>query len=211
MYSSGESEEDKGGTGFLKLVEASRNNGVLRAEIVVVVSNHAHGGVFTKAQNLGIPFRHSPKGRTPEDHTRLVQEFGIEWTALSGWLGCMAGHDPKTTFNIHPAVDLVKFGGKGMFGHHVHEAVWKSFLNREITHTGVTMHFATEKYDDPSAIFFQRYIPLTRAFKNAETVGKVVNLVEQLWQAEITNRVVHRKITWGGKNAGSIVGSDIVV
>lgn len=208
VFASGQKEPDCGGSGFQLLVEASRD-GRLQAEIVSVVSNHACGGVFTRARKLGVPFSHSPKGRTADDYRRLIHESGAQWVLLSGWLGQIEGHDPRYAINIHPALDLKRFGGRGMHGHHVHEAVWKAFKAREITHTGVTMHFATAKYDDPEAVFFQRMIPISSAFKDENGLQKVVNIVEHLWQPEITNRVVNGEISWDGKDPKSIVGADI--
>ena len=208
VFASGEKEPEKGGSGFQLLVEASRD-GRLQAEIVAVVSCYPCGGVFTKATKLKIPFHCSPSGRTEDDYKRLIGESGAQWVLLSGWLGHLSGHDPRYACNIHPALDLKRFGGKGMHGHHVHEAVWNAFQRREVTHTGVTMHFATAKYDDDKAIFFQRMIPIAHAFKNAQTLGRVVNLVEHQWQPEITNRVVSGLISWDGKDPRSIVGADI--
>lgn len=208
VYASGEKEAGSGGSGFQKLVEASRG-GVLKAEIAAVISNNPMGGVFTKAADLKIPFRHSPKGRTPEEHQQLKEEFGAEWTVLSGFLGKLAGHDPRKTANIHPAYDLEKYGGKGFHGHHVHEAVWEDFIHGRVSYTGITMHFATANYDDPQAAFFKRVVPIAESYRNAAGLGKVVNIVEHLWQAEITNRFVQGQIYWDGVNPLSIKGADI--
>lgn len=210
VFASGGKGPDEGGSGFLKLVEASRNE-TIDGIIAGVVSNHPRGGVYTKARALSIRFFHSPKGRTANDYHNIIQESRAKWVALSGWLGKIEGHDPKKTFNIHPALDLERFGGKGMHGHHVHEAVWKAFLRGEITHTGITMHFATAKYDDHGAVFFKRSLPITKSFRNPGVLGKAVNLLEHEWQAEITNHVIHGKISWDGKNARSIRGADIEI
>jgi folate-dependent phosphoribosylglycinamide formyltransferase PurN len=188
-------------------VEASRS-GVLRADIVVVVSNHPAGGVFTKARDLGISFVHSPKGRTADDYRRIVADARADYVALSGWLGKVEGLDPRTTFNIHPALDLVRFGGRGFHGHHVHEAVMEAYRRGGVTHSGVTMHFATPKYDDPSGIFFQRKVAILPE-DTAETLGRRVNSLEHRWQAVITDRVVQGQISWDGEDPRSIVGMDI--
>lgn len=209
VFASGGAGKEEGGSGFLKLVEETKDGGVLKGEIVTVVSNHARGGVFYKARGAEITFRHSPMGRTKEDYQTLIEESGAKWVLLSGWLGRISGHDPKRTINIHPALDLDKFGGKGYHGHHVHEAVWAAFLRGEVTHTGVSMHFADNEYDSSKLIFFQRRIPISKAFKDAKGLGRVVNVVEHLWQAEITNRVIHEKIKWDGKDPRTIVGKDI--
>ncbi|GEM_PF-119170 len=207
IFASGEKEPDKGGSGFKKLVEATRT-GILDVKIVAVVSNHPNGGVFSKAQELGVPFVHSPRGRTANDYRRIVAESCADFTALSGWLGFVQGLDPRTTFNIHPAFDLRKFGGKDFYGHKVHEAVIAAFKRSEVAYSGVTMHFATAKYDDPGAIFFQRKVSIYPD-DDADTLAERVNRMEHEWQARITNDVVHGKIHWDGLDPKSICGADL--
>lgn len=196
-----------GGSGFEKLVDASLS-GVLEANIVGVVSNNENGGVREKAERLEIPFFHSPKGRTADDYRRFVQETNADFVALSGWLGLVSGLDPKTTFNIHPAWLPSPYGGKGFHGHHVHEAVLADYKAGNVTHHGLTMHFATAKYDDPNAIFFRRRVEI-KPDDTADTLGARVNKMEHKWQAKITNLVVTGKITWDGENGASITGADI--
>lgn len=208
VFASGGKNPEDGGSGFQKLVEASRT-GIIDGTIVGVVSNHVQGGVYMRAKELGIQFFHSPKGRTANDYHNIISASHAKWVALSGWLGHIEGHDPAKTFNIHPAFDLDRFGGKGMHGRHVHEAVWEAFLKEEITHTGITMHFVTARYDDPGAVFFKRSLPITKSFRNARVLGQAVNLLEHAWQAKITNRVIHGEISWNGQNPASIRGTDI--
>ena len=132
-----------GGSGFEELVYATRL-GVLGAEIVAVVSNYPSGGVQQRAARLGIPFVYFPSPWSEEGYGRIFQESGAEFALLSGWLKMARGLDARTTINIHPG-PLPRFGGKGMHGHHVHEAVLKAFRKGEVTHSEVTMHFATEE------------------------------------------------------------------
>ncbi len=207
VFATGGKTPGEGGSGLKKLIDAVHEK-ILRANIVGVVSNNPHGGVFDIAMRFGIPFIYSPKGRTADDYKRFVRDTTADFVALSGWLGMVEGLDPKTTFNIHPAYDLIKFGGKGMYGHHVHEAVITAFKRGEITSTGVTMHFVTKKYDDPTATFFKYPVPILQN-DTPETLQKRVNGVEHHWQAIITDKVVNGEIRWDGENASSIVGADI--
>ena len=55
---------------------------------------------------------------------------------------------PNKIINIHPAL-LPKYGGKGMYGHHVHEAV----VSNKEPESGITIHYVNEKYDDGQIIF----------------------------------------------------------
>lgn len=149
VFASGSAEG--GGSGFEKLVLASRG-GSLDADIVGVVSNHANGGVRSRADKPDVPFLHFAKPWTGEAYQKFASESGADFFALSGWLKLVAGLDPitrfnsQTVFNIHPG-PLPNFGGPGLYGHHVHEAVMAAFRRGEITHSAVSMHFVTGEYD----------------------------------------------------------------
>lgn len=205
--------KDGGGSGFENLVHA-RERGELDAEIVAVVSNHEHGGVRQRADRLGIPFIHFDP---PREHSHIpkyvsmsyreiVEQSGAEWTALSGWLKRVEGLDPSKTFNIHPALlsfQSGRFGGPGLYGHRVHDAVKAALDAGEITESGFTMHFTTAEYDR-GPIFFERRVPLTPEM-SADDIAKAVNSEEHRWQPKITNLVVHREIRWDGSNPSTLV------
>jgi phosphoribosylglycinamide formyltransferase 1 len=203
VFASG--SKDGGGSGFEKLVEATRS-GVLDAEIVSVVSNHESGGVLERADRLGVPFIHfvPPKNGTlsvAAAYQKVVRETGADWIALSGWLKLVKGLKPERTINIHPALLSLldgKFGGAGMYGHHVHEAVKEALDKGEITESGVTMHFVTDEYDR-GPVFFEKRIKLSPGM-TAEAIGNLVNNIEHTWQAKITNMVVNGEISWDGKD-----------
>lgn len=205
IFASG--SKDSGGGGFEKLVESTKT-GVLNAEIVAVVSNHENGGVKARAERLDIQFIHSPKGRTREDYQKIVKDTEADFIALSGWVSLVEGLDPKNTFNIHPVWYPSKFGGKGFYGHHIHEAVMDAYKKGEITHTGITMHFVTDIYDDTAGIFFRRRVEILPD-DTPETLFARVNALEHEWQPIITNRVVNGEISWDGKNPESMSGADI--
>lgn len=195
VFASG--SKDGGGSGFENLVTSKD----LNADIVAVVSNHEHGGVRERADRLGIPFIHFPKPWGAEDYQRIVEDSGAEWVSLSGWLKLVKGLDSSKTFNIHPAsLSLLngRFGGDGMYGHHVHEAVKKALDAEEIAESGVTMHFVTDEYDRGPA-FFEVRVPLSKEM-TTEEIGKVVNEVEHKFQPKITNMVIHDEIRWDGKD-----------
>ncbi|MFA6158577.1 MAG: formyltransferase family protein [Candidatus Paceibacterota bacterium] len=205
VFASG--SQDGGGSGFEKLVLATEN-GMLCSPIVAVVSNHQDGGVRKRADRFGIPFIHSPKGRTSEDYRRIVQETRADFVALSGWLGQVEGLDPRTTFNIHPALIPSPFCGKGFHGHHVHEAVIAAYRRGEITHTGVTMHFVTSEYDSEVGVFFRKKVRILPD-DTPDSIAAKVNRAEHKWQAIITNHVVCGRISWDGKSAKSIVAPEL--
>ena len=203
-----------GGSGFENLVDASRN-GILNAEIVGVVSNYEFGGVRKRGDLLGVPFIHFPKPWTAEQYQRIANETSAEFFALSGWLKLVSGLDPKTNFNsstvfnIHPG-PLPEFGGAGMYGHHVHEAVVEAYKRSEVTHSAVSMHFVTEEYDR-GPVFAIRKVKITDD-DTAETLGKRVNEMEHKCQPYVTNLIVSGLIHWDGIHPDSlIVPSDYLI
>ena len=193
-----------GGSGFENLAVAVRE-GILDAQIRAVISHHAEGGVYQRAKKLGIPFFHFPGPWTKQEYQMITQITSVDFTALSGWLKPVKGLDPKTTFNIHPAPlndQKRKFGGKGMYGHHVHEAVLAAYKAGQITHSAVSMHFATEEYDQ-GPLFFHMPVEIFPD-DTAQSLGKRVNIMEHYWQPQITNLVVLGHIYWDGKDLASL-------
>ena len=198
IFSSG--TKTGGGSGFENLVRTQKS-GELSADIVAAVSNHEAGGVREKADRLGIPFILFQGPFEASQYQRITKQTGAEWISLSGWLKLVIGLPPARTFNIHPA-PLPRFGGKGMYGHYVHEAVMEAFKRGEVTHSAVTMHFVTPIYDE-GPIFFQFPVKIL-ADDTAETLGARVNKAEHEWQPKITNIVVSGEISWDGKNRDSL-------
>ncbi len=116
--------------------------------ISAIISNHADAGVMARAERLGIP-AYSFTRREMLDGTKpigLLQDLGVELIVLAGYM-CFVTTPylqafPDRIVNIHPAL-LPKYGGQGMYGHHVHEAV---IAARE-QESGITIHLVDEQYD----------------------------------------------------------------
>jgi phosphoribosylglycinamide formyltransferase 1 len=190
-----------GGSGFENLVVQSRENPEVNFEVVAVVSNHENGGVRGRAAKLGVKFIHFAGPFERDEYQRLVRETGAEWVALSGWLKLALGLDPAKTINIHPG-PLPRFGGKGMYGHYVHDAVVEAYKNGEVTHGAVTMHFVTEVYDE-GPVFF-RFPVKVEEDDTGETLGARVLEEEHKWQPLITSQIVNSEISWDGENRDSL-------
>jgi phosphoribosylglycinamide formyltransferase-1 len=188
------SGDDKGGgSGFQELVEFSRTHPpVLDAQIIGVVSNHQNGGVRRRADALHIPFEYWPGLYSAEGYRVFVRKYQADFVMCSGWLKFVRGLDPAKTVNIHPG-PLPRFGGAGMYGHHVHEAVMAAYHRGEVTQSAVTMHFVDEAAYDHGPIIFQMPV-LIRPEDDAESLAKRVNEKERAWQSHILNLVVHRHI-----------------
>lgn len=196
--------KDGGGSGFENLV-IKQKDGILKADIVAVVSNHEEGGVKKIADKFSVPFIHFPKPWDEDSYKKIISDTGAEFVALSGWLKLVKGLNPRKTINIHPG-PLPRFGGAGMYGHYVHEAVMDSFKNGEVSHSAVTMHFVTDEYDK-GPIFFQKFVKIENS-DNSETLAKKVNLIEHKYQPIITDMVVNGQIYWDGEDKNSLVYPD---
>ncbi len=90
---------------------------------------------------------------------------------------------PNKIINIHPAL-LPKFGGKGMYGHFVHEAV---VANKE-TESGITIHYVNENYDE-GAIIFQASYPVLPS-DTPEDVAKKGQVLEHKHLPEVIEKVI---------------------
>jgi len=182
-----------GGSGFQELVEFSRTNPpVLDAQIIGAISHHENGGVRRRADALHIPFEYWSGSFDAESYRAFVEKYQADFVMCSGWLKFVKGLDPARTVNIHPG-PLPRFGGSGMYGHYVHEAVMAAYHRGEITQSAVTMHFVDEKAYDHGPVIFQMPV-LIRPDDNAESLAKRVNEKERAWQSYILNLVVHRHI-----------------
>lgn len=134
-----------GGTNLENIINYFRNNPDV--EISVVISNKADAYAVTRAKNHGIPCSIITRKQFEEDSELVMNTVkGCDFIILAGCLvripGYMIDAYPKRIINIHPAL-LPKYGGKGMYGHHVHEAV-KAAGEKE---SGITIHYVNNELD----------------------------------------------------------------
>jgi phosphoribosylglycinamide formyltransferase-1 len=119
----------------------------------LVLSNKADAYGLVRAERLGVPTAVTPKAQLndPEVMMPLLREYKIDFIVLAGFLPLVPDFlieaYPRRIVNIHPAL-LPKYGGKGMWGHHVHEAV-KAAGEQE---TGMTVHYVTPVCDSGEII-----------------------------------------------------------
>ena len=191
VFASGDAKG--GGSGFQELVEFSRTNPpVLEAQIVGVISSYQDGGVRRRAGELDVPFEYWSGPFDAEGYRAFVRKYQADFVMCSGWLKFVRGLEPAKTVNIHPG-PLPRFGGPGMYGHLVHEAVIAAYRRGEITQSAVTMHFVDDVAYDNGPILFQMPV-LIRPDDDAVTLAQRVNEKERAWQSHILNLVVHRHI-----------------
>jgi len=191
VFASG--DEKGGGSGFQELVEFSRTKPpVLDAQIIGVISSHPNGGVRRRADALHVPFEHWSGPFDVSGYRAFVQKYQADYVMCSGWLKFVKGLDPAKTVNIHPG-PLPRFGGRGLYGHYVHEAVMAAYQRGEITQSAVTMHFVDDIAYDNGPVIFQMPV-MIRPDDDAGTLAQRVNEKERAWQSHILNLVVHRLI-----------------
>lgn len=141
-----------------------------------IYSNNPDAFVLKRAEKYGIPqtvfsrqdFYSSEKviKRLALDNTDLIVLAGFLWLIPQNILAAY----PHRIVNIHPAL-LPKYGGKGMYGHHVHEAVIRSG-DRE---SGITIHYVNERYDE-GRIIFQAKCPVLETDNAGSLAAKIHEL-----------------------------------
>lgn len=123
------------------------------AEVVLVGCDDPRAGVIQRAWDLQVPC-YLFSGTQLRDGTvlRELQHLQVGLVLLAGFLrlipATMVQAFPKRIINIHPAL-LPKYGGKGMYGHHVHAAV----IAAGESESGITIHYVNERYDEGEHLF----------------------------------------------------------
>jgi phosphoribosylglycinamide formyltransferase-1 len=174
------------GSNVQAVVTACRE-GRLHAKPGVIISNNASSGVLQFAEAAGIPALRIGGDAYADDAVRdeailkALQAHGAQLVLLLGYMKLLG---PRTTaayrgriLNTHPAL-LPRFGGKGMYGSRVHEAV----LSAGETETGVTVHLVDEEYDH-GAIVAQTRVPVQPG-DNVETLSARVLAREHAFLVE---------------------------
>jgi phosphoribosylglycinamide formyltransferase-1 len=173
----------------------SVNGGILKglAEIVLIISNNPNAYTLKRAENENIKVvcieRKSFEDEKSFNGTILeeLQNVETDIVCLAGYIR-MIGQEIIDVYrgrmlNIHPAL-LPKFGGKGMYGHHVHEAVVKSGEKK----SGATVHFVEGEYDT-GKIIIQREVEVFKS-DTPQDVAKKVLAVEHRIYPEAIKKVI---------------------
>lgn len=135
-----------GGTNCENIIEYFKCSETVH--IALVVSNRPDAFALERARRHQVPTAIVSKAElaNPDIVMPLMQRYGIEFIVLAGFLPLIPDYlidaYPRRIVNLHPAL-LPKFGGKGMYGHHVHEAVKAAGE----TETGMTVHYVSPVCD----------------------------------------------------------------
>ncbi len=173
-----------GGSNFQALADAAEE-GFLSAAFVLVVTDRADAGVRDRATTLEVPSV-VIRRQDFEDETEyvskllaLLESYGVEFIVLAGYMK-MIPSDIVRQFrhrmtNIHPAL-LPSFGGKGMYGRRVHEAV----LAHGVRWTGATVHLVDEEYDT-GPIILQEPVPVQQDDTVEQLAARVLEVEHRLY------------------------------
>ena len=164
------------GTNLQRIAEYFANN--TEVEIANVVCNNPKAYSIERAKNLGIPLRMITKEDfKSEAFVKELQSLDIDLIVLAGFLWkipeALVKAFPKRIVNIHPAL-LPKYGGKGFYGEHVHEAV----VAAKEPYSGITVHYVNEIYDS-GEIILQAHV----ALDENETPDSLAAKIHKLEQA----------------------------
>jgi phosphoribosylglycinamide formyltransferase-1 len=166
------------GTNAQKIIDHFRNSSL--AKVALIVCNKKKAGVLQIAQKENIPSLIIEKEKFVSGDAYLDELFEnkIDFIVLAGFLwkipGPLLQAYPKRIVNIHPAL-LPKFGGHGMYGSHVHEAV----LAGEEHESGITIHFVDENYDNGD-IILQMKCPVLEN-DTPESLANRIHLLEHAY------------------------------
>ncbi|GAB3548190.1 phosphoribosylglycinamide formyltransferase [Spirosoma fluminis] len=166
-------------------------------EVTLLLSNNAKAGVIDRARRGFGRGVHVPVllfDRTTfydtDRITQILQAQQIDLIVLAGFMWLMPSGlvqaFPDRIINIHPAL-LPKFGGKGMYGHFVHEAV----VTAGETESGITIHYVNERYDEGQTIF-QASCPVLPT-DSPEEVARKVQLLEHEHYPRVVGEVLQSR------------------
>ena len=161
------------------------------ATITHVLCNNRHAKVFERCKNLNTKCLHFNKSDfDTSDIVLNTLKKEADFIILAGFLWRIPQKIvdvfPNKIINIHPAL-LPKYGGKGMYGMHVHQAVKK---NNE-TETGITIHYVNANYDEGAVIFQAKTAVNTQ--DTPETIAEKIHLLEQRYFPKVIEEVILAK------------------
>ena len=154
------------------------------------MSNKPDAYALTRAERLGVPTAVVPKPQLNDASMMmpLLQQYDIQFIVLAGFLPLIPDFlidaFPRRIINIHPAL-LPKYGGKGMWGHHVHEAVKAAGE----TETGMTVHWVTPVCDSGEMI--AQYKVALSPTDTAEDIAEKEHQLEMRYFPKVVEQVLN--------------------
>lgn len=172
----------------------------IRGAVVLVISNNSGAAAVTRARSAGVTALHLSTQTHPdpvaldEKMLRILTEMGVEVVLLAGYMrkvGSLVRRGfPGRILNTHPAL-LPEFGGQGMFGRHVHEAV----LASGVAESGATVHVIDGDYDT-GPILDQRRVPVLSG-DTVESLADRVGACEKELVVDVLSQIAAGKLRLG--------------
>lgn len=180
------------GSNCENLIRYFEGSDVVRCALVV--SNKADAYVLERAKRLGVPTAVMPKVQLNDADAMmpLMREYDIDFIVLAGFLPLVPNFlldaFPRRIVNLHPAL-LPKYGGKGMWGHHVHEAVKAAGE----TETGMTVHWVTPVCDGGDII--AQYKCEIAPSDSVEDIAEKEHQLEMRYFPEVVERIIREELS----------------
>lgn len=158
-------------------------------KIALLVCNRPDAPVVTFARETGIPVRivSREEWSRPDGLVEELQQAGLTGIVLAGFLWlipeALIRAFPNRILNLHPAL-LPKYGGKGMYGMRVHEAV----LEAGEKESGITVHYVNGRYDE-GAILFQARCPVISG-DTPESLADRIHQLEHQWLPVVIDKLL---------------------
>lgn len=182
-----------GGSGMRAVVRACRE-GRLNATPTLVISNNSHSPALAFARDAGLRALHLSTVTNPSDLDEVMCDAltsaHANLVVLSGYMRPVGPRVLRAfegrILNVHPSL-LPKFGGRGMYGDRVHEAV----LNAQETESGATVHLVDGGYDT-GEILAKAAVPV-EPHDTVETLRARVQIAEQTLLVDVLSRLVNAR------------------
>lgn len=158
------------------------------AKVVEIFTNNPNAKVLERAEKLNVPTQIFNRQELNEGKVlKQLHQIQPDLIVLAGFLWKFPEHIikayPNKVINIHPAL-LPNYGGKGMYGMHVHQAV----LDNKEKETGITIHYVNEHYDEGEFIF-QKSVNIEDC-KTAEKIAEKIHVLEHQYFPEVIERLL---------------------
>ncbi|MEO5646797.1 MAG: phosphoribosylglycinamide formyltransferase [Chitinophagaceae bacterium] len=175
------------GSNAKKIIDYFRNDS--RIKVALIVSDQPNAGVLQIAREENLPILELQKERFFNGDAYLPEfiQFNISFIVLAGFMrkipGKLIAAYTRKIVNIHPAL-LPGFGGKGMYGSRVHEAVLKAGEKE----SGITIHYVDEVYDKGEVIFQEKC--KIEEGETADTLANKIHIIEHACYPEVIEKVI---------------------
>lgn len=162
--------------------------------VAAVFCNKSEAVVLQRAEKYNIPTVVFSKEDLNENGRvlEILTNYRVDWIVLAGFLWkfpeSVLHHFPDRVLNIHPAL-LPQFGGKGMYGMHIHRAV----VAAGVSETGITIHRVNQNYDEGAIVFQQAVAVLPE--DSPETVAQKIAELEQRYFPVVIEKTILENLT----------------